>query len=55
MEIVKTEAQERAIVQKLVDTSWPSLNPVVGQVLGRGGVRPLYTNWRRLQMGTAKR
>ena len=37
MEIVKTEAEERTFVQKLVDTSWPSLNPVVGQVLGRGG------------------
>lgn len=54
MEIVKTEAQERAIVQKLVDTSWPSLNPVVGQVLGRGGVRRLCTNWC-LPMGAAKR
>lgn len=53
MEIVKTEAQERAIVQKLVDTSWPSLNPVVGQVLGRG-VRRLCTNWC-LPMGAAKR
>lgn len=42
MEIVKTEAQERAIVQKLVDTSWPSLNPVVGQVLGRGGQATVY-------------
>ena len=47
MEIVynKTEAEERVFVQKLVDTAWPFLNPVVGQVL-----RPLY-----MQMGTAKR
>lgn len=52
MEIVynKTEAEERTFVQKLVDTAWPDLHPVVGQVLGRGGVRPLY-----MQMGTAKR
>lgn len=51
MEIVynKTEAEERTFVQKLVDTAWPALRPVVGQVLGRG-VRPLY-----MQMGTAKR
>lgn len=44
MEIVKTEAQERAIVQKLVDTAWPSLNPVVGQVLGRGGQATVYAD-----------
>lgn len=37
MEIVKTEAEERAFVQKLVGTAWPALRPVVGQVLGRGG------------------
>ena len=39
MEIVydKTEAEERTVVQKLVDTAWPALHPVVGQLLGRGG------------------
>ena len=29
MEIVKTEAEERTFVQKLLDTSWPSLDEVV--------------------------
>ena len=44
MEIVynKTEAEERAFVQKLVDTAWPDLHPVVGQVLGRGGQATVY-------------
>lgn len=44
MEIVhdKTEAEECAFVQKLVDTAWPALNPVVGQVLGRGGQAAVY-------------
>lgn len=44
MEIVynKTEAEERAFVQKLVDTAWPALRPVVGQVLGRGGQATVY-------------
>lgn len=43
MEIVKTEADERAFVQKLlVDTAWPDLHPVVGQVLGRGGQATVY-------------
>lgn len=44
MEIVynKTEAEERALVQKLLDTTWPALNPVVGQVLGRGGQATVY-------------
>ena len=36
MEIVKTEAEERTFVQKLLDTSWPALHPIVGQLLGRG-------------------
>ena len=44
MEIVynKTEAEERTFVQKLVDTAWPALRPVVGQVLGRGGQSAVY-------------
>lgn len=44
MEIVynKTEAEERTFVQKLVDTAWPDLHPVVGQVLGRGGQAIVY-------------
>lgn len=44
MEIVynKTEAEERTFVQKLVDTAWPALRPVVGQVLGRGGQAAVY-------------
>lgn len=44
MEIVynKTEAEERTFVQKLVDTAWPDLHPVVGQVLGRGGQAAVY-------------
>ena len=44
MEIVynKTEAEERTFVQKLVDTAWPDLHPVVGQVLGRGGQATVY-------------
>ena len=44
MEIVynKTEAEERTFVQKLVDTAWPALRPVVGQVLGRGGQAIVY-------------
>lgn len=44
MEIVynKTEAEERVFVQKLVNTAWPDLHPVVGQVLGRGGQATVY-------------
>ena len=44
MEIVynKTEAEERTFVQKLVDTAWPDLHPVVGQLLGRGGQAVVY-------------
>lgn len=44
MEVIynKTEAEERAFVQKLVDTAWPDLHPVVGQVLGRGGQATVY-------------
>lgn len=42
MEIVKTEAEERTFVQKLLDTSWPALHPIVGQLLGRGGQAVVY-------------
>lgn len=44
MEIVynKTEAEKRAFVQKLVNTAWPALRPVVGQLLGRGGQATVY-------------
>ena len=55
MEIVynKTEAEERTFVQKLVDTAWPDLHPVVGRFSG-GVVRRLCINWC-LPMGAAKR
>lgn len=36
------EAEQQAFIQKLVDTAWPDLHPVVGQILGYGGQATVY-------------